>query len=212
VTSPARPSPRILPARPLRAAILMVGIVALLWLVELADRTVFVSLDPPAGLDDDGIVPRTVDGLGGVLWAPLLRGGVEHLASNTVPLLVFGFLVLAGGLGQFIAVTAVIWIVSGVGTWLIGSPGSTIGASGIIFGWFAFLLVRGFFARSAAQIVVAVVLFLIYGGLLLGVFPSNPGISWQAHLCGAVGGVLAARMTVAADRRRAGPTGTPAVP
>lgn len=189
----------------------MVGIVAVLWLLELADRTVFVSLDPPQGLDDDGIVPRTLDGLGGILWAPLLHGGFDHLASNTVPLLVFGFLVLAGGLGQFIAVTAVIWIVSGVGTWLIGSPGSTIGASGIIFGWFAFLLVRGFFARSAGQIVLAVVLFLIYGGLLLGVLPSNPGISWQAHLCGAIGGILAARIAVTADRRRT-PPGTPAVP
>ena len=172
----------------------------------------FVAIDPPQGLDDDGIVPRTVDGLGGILWAPLLHGGFEHLASNTVPLLVFGFLVLAGGLGQFLAVTAVIWLVSGVGTWLIGSPGSTIGASGIIFGWFAFLLVRGFFARSVGQIVLAVVLFLIYGSLLLGVLPSNPGISWQAHLCGAVGGIIAARFTVAADRRRPGPTGTPAVP
>ncbi|GAA4886505.1 rhomboid family intramembrane serine protease [Actinomycetospora straminea] len=211
MTSPARPSPRLLPARPLRAAILMVGIVAVLWLLELADRTVFVALDPPQGLDDDGIVPRTLDGLGGILWAPLLHGGFDHLASNTVPLLVFGFLVLAGGLGQFIAVTAVIWIVSGVGTWLIGSPGSTIGASGIIFGWFAFLLVRGFFARSVGQIVLAVVLFGIYGGLLVGVLPSNPGISWQAHLCGAIGGILAARIAVAADRRRT-PPDTPAVP
>ena len=211
MTSPARPTPRIWPAQPLRAAILMVGIVAVLWLIELADRTVFVSLDPPQGLDDDGIVPRTVDGLAGILWAPLLHGGFEHLASNTIPLLVFGFLVLAGGLGQFIAVTAVIWLVSGVGVWLIGSPGSTIGASGIIFGWFAFLLVRGFFARSFGQIAVAVILFLIYGGLLLGVLPSTPGISWQAHLCGAVGGVLAARLTVVADRRRTGP-GSPGAP
>ncbi|GAA4779036.1 rhomboid family intramembrane serine protease [Actinomycetospora chlora] len=193
----------------MRAAIVMVGIVALLWIIEILDRTVFVALDPPSGLDDDGIVPRTVDGLGGILWSPLLHGGFEHLAGNTVPLLVFGFLVLAGGLGQFLAVTAVIWLVSGVGTWLIGSPGSTIGASGIIFGWFAFLLVRGFFARSVGQIVLAVVLLLIYGGLLFGVLPSTPGISWQAHLCGAIGGILAARLTVVADRRRSGPGTTP---
>jgi membrane associated rhomboid family serine protease len=211
VTSPARPTPRIWPAHPLRAAILMVGIVAVLWLIEIADRTVFVALDPPAGLDDDGIVPRTVDGLGGILWAPLLHGGFSHLASNTVPLLVFGFLVLAGGLGQFLAVTAVIWLASGIGTWLIGSPGSTIGASGIIFGWFAFLLVRGFFARSGGQIALAVILLLIYGGLLLGVLPNNPGISWQAHLCGAVGGILAARLTVAADRRRTPSPDAPAL-
>ena len=208
--TPARSAPRVWPARPLRAALFMLGVVALLWLVELADRTVFVALDPPQGLDDDGIVPRSLDGLGGILWAPLLHGGWDHLASNTVPLLVFGFLVLAGGIGQFIAVTATIWVVSGVGTWLIGSPGSTIGASGIIFGWFAFLLVRGFFARSFGQIVLAVVLFLIYGGLLFGVLPTNPGISWQAHLCGAIGGILAARIAVAADRRSVGPAGRPA--
>ncbi|MDD7917289.1 rhomboid family intramembrane serine protease [Actinomycetospora callitridis] len=208
---PARPAPRIWPAQPLRAAVTITAFVALLWVLEILDRTVFVAIDPPQGLDDDGIIPRSVEGLGGILWAPFLHGGFEHLASNTVPLLVFGFLVLAGGLGQFLAVTAVIWVVSGVGTWLIGSPGSTIGASGIIFGWFAFLLVRGFFARSVGQIVLAVVLFLIYGSLLLGVLPSNPGISWQAHLCGAIGGIIAARFTVAADRRRPGPTGTPAV-
>lgn len=208
---PARPAPRIWPAQPLRAAVTITAIVALLWVLEILDRTVFVAIDPPQGLDDDGIIPRTFEGLGGILWAPFLHGGFSHLASNTVPLLVFGFLVLAGGLGQFLAVTTVIWVVSGVGTWLIGSPGSTIGASGIIFGWFAFLLVRGFFARSVGQIVLAVVLFGIYGSLLFGVLPSNPGISWQAHLCGAIGGVLAARFTVAADRRRPGPTTTPAV-
>ena len=160
---PARTAPRIWPAQPLRAAVTITALVALLWVLEILDRTVFVAIDPPQGLDDDGIIPRTFEGLGGILWAPFLHGGFEHLASNTVPLLVFGFLVLAGGLGQFLAVTAVIWVVSGVGTWLIGSPGSTIGASGIIFGWFAFLLVRGFFARSVGQIVLAVVLFGIYG-------------------------------------------------
>jgi len=207
---PARSAPRIWPARPLGAALFMVGVVVLLWLVELADRAVFVPLDPPQGLDDDGIVPRTLDGLFGIVWAPLLHGGFDHLASNTIPLLVFGFLVLAGGIGQFIAVTATIWVVSGVGTWLIGGPGSTIGASGIIFGWFAFLLVRGFFARSFGQILLAVILFLIYGGLLFGVLPTNPGISWQAHLCGAIGGILAARIAVAADRRPVGPAGRPA--
>ena len=113
----------------------------------------------------------------------------------------FGFLVLAGGVGQFVAVTALIWLLGGLGTWLIGDAGTTIGASGIIFGWFAFLLVRGFFARSVGQIVLAVVLFAIYGSLLLGVLPSNPLISWQAHLCGVITGVLAAWITASADRR-----------
>jgi membrane associated rhomboid family serine protease len=195
-TVPVRSSARLLPAHPLRAFLIVAAFVALLWVLEIVDLLVFSS-----ALDQDGIHPRQLDGLGGILWAPLLHGGIAHLASNTIPLLVFGFLVLAGGVGQFIAVTALIWLLGGLGTWLIGDAGTTIGASGIIFGWFAFLLVRGFFARSVGQIVLAVVLFAIYGSLLLGVLPSNPLISWQAHLCGVVTGVLAAWITASADRR-----------
>jgi membrane associated rhomboid family serine protease len=155
-------------------------------------------------LDDDGIIPRTVDGLDGVLWAPLLHGGWSHLLTNTVPLLVLGFLAMAGGFGQFVAVTATIWIVGGLGTWLTGGEGTVhIGASGLIFGWLTFLLVRGFFARSFGQIVMAVALFMFYGSALLGVLPGQPGISWQGHLFGALGGLLAARMVASADRSRA---------
>lgn len=196
MSTPARSSARILPAKPLRAFVIVAAFVAMLWVLEILDIVVFGG-----ALDQDGIRARSLEGLGGILWSPLLHGGIAHLASNTVPLLVFGFLVLAGGVGQFVAVTAFIWLLGGMGTWLIGDPGSTIGASGIIFGWFAFLLVRGFFARSVGQIVVAVVLFAIYGSILLGVLPSNPLISWQAHLCGAIVGVLAARVTASADRR-----------
>ncbi len=184
----------MLPPRPARAAATVGVFVALLWGIETLDRTVFGG-----SLDDGGIVPRSVDGLDGILFAPLLHYGFGHLAANTVPLLVLGFLATAGGIGQFAAVTAVVWFLGGFLTWLTGA-GITVGASGLIFGWLAFLLVRGFFARSGRQIVLAVALFALYGGVLWGVLPGTPGVSWQAHLFGALSGVLAARLVASADR------------
>ena len=143
-------------------------------------------------LDEDGIRPRRLDGLDGILWAPLLHHGWQHLAANTVPVLVLGFLALAGGVGQFVAVTATIWLVGGLGTWLTGSPGVHLGASILIFGWLVFLLARGFFARSPAQILLAVLLFAMWGGVLWGLLPGEMGISWEGHLFGALGGLMAA--------------------
>lgn len=153
-------------------------------------------------LDKDGIQPRRLDGLDGVLWAPLLHGGWPHLVANTVPVLVLGFLALAGGIGQFIVVTATIWLVAGLGTWLAGSPGVHLGASVLIFGWLVFLLVRGFFARSLLQILLAVVLFGLWGGVLWGVLPGAVGISWEGHLFGAVGGLLGTRLVIRGNRPR----------
>jgi membrane associated rhomboid family serine protease len=196
VSAPTVPAkPRIIPARPARAAVGMVLFLALLWVIEAVDQFVFRG-----ALDYDGIAPRQVEGLTGILWAPLLHAGWAHLIANSLPFLVLGFLVLAGGLGQFIAVTALVWLLGGFLTWLTGF-GVTVGASGVIFGWLAFLLFRGFFARSGRQIALAVVLFLLYGGVLWGVLPGTPGVSWQAHLFGALAGILAARLVASADRR-----------
>lgn len=151
-------------------------------------------------LDADGIRPRRLDGLDGILWAPLLHHGWQHLAANTVPVLVLGFLALAGGVGQFIAVTATIWLFGGLGTWLMGSPGVHLGASILIFGWLVFLLARGFFARSPTQILLAVVLFAMWGGVLWGVLPGAEGISWEGHLSGAIGGLIAAQLVTRTNR------------
>lgn len=151
-------------------------------------------------LDADGIRPRHLDGLDGILWAPLLHHGWQHLVANTVPVLVLGFFALAGGVGQFVAVTATIWLVGGLGTWLTGSDGVHLGASTLIFGWLVFLLVRGFFARSVAQILLAVALFAVWGGVLWGVLPGAAGLSWQGHLFGALGGLIAAQLVARADR------------
>ncbi|OLT14643.1 hypothetical protein BJF78_18225 [Pseudonocardia sp. CNS-139] len=107
-------------------------------------------------LNDDGIISRQLGGLTGIVWAPLLHASWGHLFANTLPFLIFGFLAMAGGFRQFLLVTALIWVISGVGVWLTGPDmTSTIGASGIIFGWLVFLLARGFFARSGRQILLA---------------------------------------------------------
>ncbi|HVE96403.1 MAG TPA: rhomboid family intramembrane serine protease [Pseudonocardiaceae bacterium] len=188
--------PRVFPARPGQAAMIIAAFTGVLYVTEAMDTVL------GGALDEEGIWPRQVDGLDGVLWAPLLHDGWPHLVANTVPVLILGFFALAGGIGQFVAVTATIWLVGGLGTWLTGSPGVHLGASLLIFGWLVFLLVRGFFARSLIQILLAVVLFGVWGGALWGVLPGNVGISWQGHLFGAVGGLLAARLVAGADQPR----------
>ena len=179
-----------------RAAAFSVGFVALLWLIELADVLL------PAQLDEEGVRPRSEDGLWGILFAPLLHAGWGHLIANSLPLLVLGFLVFLSGIGRALAATAVIWVVGGLGTWLI-APEHTIhlGASVIVFGWLTYLMLRGIFARNEGQIALGAVILVLYGGALWGVLPGQPGISWQGHLFGAIGGGLAA-WWLAPDRQR----------
>jgi membrane associated rhomboid family serine protease len=193
------PAKRILPANPKAAGIVALGFTLLLYLVELADVIL------PGNLDNFGIHSRTLSGLDGVIWAPLLHDGWSHLFGNTVPVLLFAFLAMAGGIGRWVAVTATIWILGGLGVWLLGPSGTvTIGASGLAFGWLAYLLVRGLFNRSAGQIVVALVLLFVWGGMLWGILPGDPGISWQGHLFGALAGVLAAWVAAARGAAKTG--------
>jgi len=171
----------------LRAGALISGFVLMLWTIEGID-----ALDS-RNYDQSGIQPREADGLWGILWAPLLHNGWDHLISNTVPVLVLGFLVLAAGIGRGLVATAIIWAVAGVGTWLTGGDNTVhIGASALVFGWLTFLILRGWFARSAWQIALGLAVLVFYGSLLWGVLPGQDGISWQGHLFGAVGGVVAA--------------------
>ena len=197
-TTPRRAAPakRVLPRRPFAAVFAALSFTALLYVVEIVDRIL------PANLEQDGIHPRVLSGLDGVLWAPLLHGPWEHVAANTIPVALFGFLVMSGGVGQWFAVTATIWLLGGLGVWLAGPPDAvTIGASGLAFGWLAFLLVRGIFNRSLGQLVLAAALFLVYGGMFWGLLPTVAGnISWQGHLFGALAGVLAAWLVARADR------------
>jgi membrane associated rhomboid family serine protease len=185
----------------------IVTFVALLYAIELWDSLTNHRLD------SNGIRPLETDGLWGVLVAPLLHANWDHLIANTVPALVLGFLMTLAGLSRFIVATAIVWILGGLGTWLIGNVGAHcpyvgvrcetthIGASGLIFGWLAFLIVFGFFTRRVWQIVVGIVVMFIYGGVLLGVLPGTPGVSWQGHLCGAIAGVIAAYLLSGPERK-----------
>jgi membrane associated rhomboid family serine protease len=170
-----------------QAAIVTVAFTVLLWVIEVVDTA--------AGhrLDQNGVQPRSDEGLVGIAAAPLLHGGWEHLVANTVPVLVLGFLTLATGLLRGLAATAVIWLVGGVGVWLFaGSSSNHIGASGLIFGWIVYLAIRGVVNKQPWEIALGVVVLVLYGGVLWGVLPGQPGVSWQGHLFGAIGGGLAA--------------------
>jgi membrane associated rhomboid family serine protease len=193
MTSYSRPAQE---ARPWLAAKVVLGFVALLYAIELVDTLLGNRLD--AG----GVEPREVDGLDGVLFAPVLHHGWAHPFGNTVPLLVFGFLILLAGVARWVGVTAFVWVVGGLGTWLTAPPDTIhLGASVLAFGWLVYLLTRGLFSRVAWQIALGVILLFMYGGVLYGVLPGQPGISWQGHLFGAIGGVVAAWWYGAQDRR-----------
>ncbi|QBX55033.1 rhomboid family intramembrane serine protease [Nocardioides seonyuensis] len=183
-----------------QAGLLAGGFVVLLWVLEIVD---VVSGNQ---LDEYGVRPRTDEGLVGVVLAPVLHFGWDHLVGNTVPVLVLGFLALVSGLARGLLATAVIWVVAGLGVWLFAGDGSIhLGASSLIFGWIAYLVVRGFLTGHPMEILVGVAVFLLYGSTLLGVLPGQPGISWQGHLFGALGGLLAARLLSVArgSQRRA---------
>jgi membrane associated rhomboid family serine protease len=184
----------------------IVSFVVLLWVIELFD-----SLSNHR-LDNNGIRPLETDGLMGIVFAPLLHANWQHLMANTVPALILGFLMTLAGLSRFIFATAIIWILGGLGTWLIGNVGAPtyggvhvetnhIGASGLIMGWLTFLIVFGFFTRNVWQIVVGVIVLFVYGSVLLGVLPGTLGVSWQGHLCGAIAGVFAAYMLSGPERK-----------
>ncbi len=170
------------------SAKLMLGWVALLWLIELID------LAAGHALDLYGIRPREADGLIGIPLAPFLHFGFGHVAGNSLPLLVLGFVTALSGIRRFLAVCLLVIAADGLGVWLISPAHSvTIGASGLIYGLFGFLLVRGFVERKVLGIAVGIAVAAYYGGgMFLGLLPLNPLVSWQAHLCGLAAGVATA--------------------
>ncbi len=175
------------------------GWTAIAWALEAVDQFVVAR-----SLDVYGIHPRDLQGLWGILCAPLLHGGFGHLAANTVPFLVLGWFVLAGRKGDFFLVNVIVIVIGGVGVWIVAPTDSVhIGASGLIFGYLGFLLSRGLFERSLGSILIAVVVGLLYGGLVFGVLPGEPGVSWQGHLFGFVGGAIAAKLLSGGKREGA---------
>lgn len=171
------------------AAVLILVLVAVMWLAEMAD---FVL---PIDTDFYGILPRTFDGLDGVLWTPFLHADFAHLMSNTVPLLVLGLLVAWRAGPATWRILLVIVLLGGVGVWLLAPGGVvTIGASGVVFGLLGYLLVAGIISRHVVDIIVSLGVLLLYGGTLWGATPFGvgAGVSWLAHLTGFGAGVLAA--------------------
>lgn len=140
-----------------------------------------------------GIYPRHLIGLRGVFFAPFIHGSWGHLIANTIPFLILGWLVMVQETSDFFVVTLFTMVIGGVGTWFIGRPSLHIGASILIFGYFGFLIMRGFFQRNIPSIALALLVFFLYGSMIWGVLPSlYSGISWEGHLCGFLGGTVAA--------------------
>jgi len=186
--------------------IVVAAMAALMWVVEVVDQV--------AGgrLDSGGIEPRELDGLDGVVWAPFLHGGFDHLIGNTIPFLLLGFAIALSGVARVILVTVIVAVVGGLGTWLVAPANAVhIGASGIVFGYAGYLVARGAFSRSLSQILLGLVVVAVWGATLLQGLVPEDGISWQGHVFGAIGGVVAAWLLERRARAAAEPNRAPTV-
>ncbi len=167
---------------------LLVGIVAIMWIIEVVNALDSYQLD-----HNGGIIPRDVDRVWAIFTSPFLHAGWQHLIDNTIPLLFMGVIIALRGAAKLAVVTLIVIVIGGLGTWLIAPAGtSTIGASGVVFGYATYLFTRGLFDRSALQIFTGVIVGAVWGGALISSVVPHAGVSWQAHVCGAIGGVIAA--------------------
>lgn len=180
----------------------LAAIVIILWVVFILNEFILDNILVIAngcglrrGLNALGIVPHSFIGLRGILFAPFLHGSFYHIISNTVPFIIFGWLIMIRNIKDFYFVSFMAALVAGLGTWLIGRPCTThIGASGVIFGYFGYLLFRGYFDRSFVAIAISVAIAVTYGSLIWGVLPTRSYISWEGHLFGFIGGIIAAKL------------------
>jgi membrane associated rhomboid family serine protease len=165
-------------------------LLALMWGLECLDW-----VTPGIQLEQFGIHPRSPLGLVGIVFAPVLHSSWSHLFTNTSPFVIFGGLIALNGVAEFWMVTLGCALISGLGTWLFSPANSiTVGASGVIFGYFGYLLLGGFFERKFSSILISLAVGLGYGSIIFQVFPTERGISWAAHFFGLVGGVLIAQI------------------
>jgi membrane associated rhomboid family serine protease len=201
---------RLTPSRDARSGLtLLVGILALMWVLEAVN-----ALDHRGLSGEAGIWPRNVDHLWAIFTAPFLHENFyPHLFDNTIPLAFMGVIIALHGARRLAVVTLIVILISGLGTWLISPSGTdTFGASGLVFGYATYLLARGIFNRSLLEIGVGLVVGVVWGGVLIASVVPHAGVSWQDHVCGAVGGVIAAWL-LSAPRGRVhrdpGPGGEP---
>ncbi|MFC6157488.1 rhomboid family intramembrane serine protease [Kribbella jiaozuonensis] len=176
---------------------LLALLVGLMWLSEVIDTATHGSLD------QYGIISREPRGLIGILTAPFLHLGFGHLISNTLPLVTLGAIIAISGAARLFAVTAIVVVIGGFGTWLISPPNTiTIGASGLVFGYASYLILRGLFNRRLGQVLIGIVVIMVWGSALFGGLLPQDGISWQGHLFGGIAGVIAA-WVLSDDKKRA---------
>ncbi len=181
---------------------LLAGIVAFMWVIEVIN-----TIDSNR-LDNDGIVPRDFDRLWGIFTSPFIHGSFAHLISNTIPFVFMGVIIALQGVRRLALVTLIVIVVGGLGTWLIAPANSvTFGASGVVFGYATYLLTRGLFDRSPLEIFTGVIVGAIWGAALIASLVPHYGISWQAHACGAIGGVIAA-WALSSQRSARSPSGS----
>lgn len=174
----------------LRRMAALSGFVAALWIIQIVNWATGYGLNAEFGL-----IPRQVSGLDGVVGMPFLHGSFAHLTANTAPLLVLGALQAATATRGLMATNAIVVGAGGLLVWLLGSTGIHIGASGLVFGWVGFLITRGLVDRSAVTLGAASLVAVFYGSIIWGVLPGQPGVSWEAHLFGAIAGAVAALLT-----------------
>nr|VFK41598.1 MAG: Rhomboid family protein [Candidatus Kentron sp. SD]VFK47528.1 MAG: Rhomboid family protein [Candidatus Kentron sp. SD]VFK80230.1 MAG: Rhomboid family protein [Candidatus Kentron sp. SD] len=167
---------------------LAIAFVAIIWAVEI------VNLFMGHGLSRFGILPRTAQGLMGIGLAPFLHAGPIHAALNTAPLFILGAFVSLRGVRTYLAVSVIVILLSGGAVWLFGRPSYHLGASSLVFGYFGFLVARGWYERSFLSLAVAAITILLYGGIIWGILPVRSYISWEGHLFGLIAGIIAARI------------------
>lgn len=175
---------------------LLLAIVCVMWVVEIIN-----SLDNQQ-LNSDGLYARNVDRLWGILTFPFIHANFAHLFDNTIPFVFLGAIIALRGAARLGFITAFVIVVGGIGTWLIAPAyPATVGASGVVFGYAGYLLARGFFDRRLWELVIGGIVAVVWGAALIASLVPHANISWQAHLCGGIAGVLAAWVLSARDRR-----------
>lgn len=150
----------------------------------------------PSLVRELALVPREPGALLGVVTMPLVHASLSHLLANLPPFLMLSALVLIGSPRYYLITTALIVVIAGLLLWLLGRAGFHVGASGLIFGYFGFLLGRGYYDRKAGPVLLAALTAFLYGGMLWGVLPTEPGVSWDGHLTGLVAGVVTSRLVL----------------